>query len=215
MHQHYDFDKVAEFMTEVISDPIQVVNPIWKNHDYKIRSCQNKLNTRLKKFGAMELHPEVDQEKLKKQSRAKTELIEEISLMENELEKLKEKRSAVSKHVDFQDLPDNEKFEKLKSGSRLLLNTLKLIDYRAETAMSQILKEFLDRGQDAKLIIRELFNTEADLIPDIKAKILNVRVHRMTTLRNDDAVKKLMGKLNETETIFPGTDIKMQYYLIK
>ncbi len=58
--------------------------------------------------------------------------------MENELEKLKEKRSAVSKHIDFQDLPDNEKFEKLKSGSRLLLNTLKMIDYRAETAMSHI-----------------------------------------------------------------------------
>ncbi len=37
----------------------------------------------------------------------------------------------------------------------------------------------------------------------------------MTTLRNDDGVKKLMEKLNETETIFPGTDIKLQYYLIK
>ena len=41
MHLHYDFDKVAEFMTEEISDPMRVVNPIWKNHDYKIRSCQN------------------------------------------------------------------------------------------------------------------------------------------------------------------------------
>ena len=90
-----------------------------------------------------------------------------------------------------------------------------MTDYRAETAMSQILKEFLDRGQDAKPIIRELFNTEADIFPDLKAKILNVRVHRMTTLRNDDAVKKLMEKLNETETIFPGTDIKLRYYLIE
>ncbi|MCK5519960.1 MAG: hypothetical protein KAI81_02510, partial [Candidatus Marinimicrobia bacterium] len=66
MHQHYDFDKVAEFMTEEISDTIRVVNPIWKNHNYKIRSCQNKLNTRLKKFGAMELHPEANHKKLKK-----------------------------------------------------------------------------------------------------------------------------------------------------
>ena len=215
MHQHYDFDKVAEFMTEEISDPIRVVNPIWKNHDNKIRSHQNKLNTRLKKFGAMELHPETDQKKLKKQIMAKAKLKEEINLMENELEKLKTKRADVSKHIEFQDLPDNEKFKKLKSGSRLLLNTLKMIDYRAETAMSQVLKEFLNRGQDARTIIRELFNTEADLIPDLKTKILNVRVHRMTTLRNDVAVKNLMEKLNETETIFPGTDFKMQYCLIE
>jgi len=163
----------------------------------------------------MEPHPETDQEKLKKQNTAKAELREEINQMENELEKLKEKRSAVSKHIDFQDLPDNDKFAKLWSGSRLLLNTIKMTDYRAETAMSLILKEFLDRGHDARPIIRELFNTEADIVPDLKAKILNVRVHRMTTLRNDDAVKKLMEKLNETATVFPGTDIKLQYYLIE
>jgi len=91
----------------------------------------------------MELHPETDQEKLKKQNTAKAELREEINQIENELEKLKEKRSAVSKHIDFQDLPDNDKFAKLKSGSRLLLNTIKMTDYRAETAMSLILKEFV------------------------------------------------------------------------
>ncbi len=215
MHLHYDFDKVAEFMTEEISGQVRVVNPTWKNHDYKIRSCQNKLNYRLKKFGAMELHPETDQEKLEKQNMAKAELKEEIDFMEKELDELKEKRSAVSKHIDFQDLPDDEKFEKLKSGSRLLLNSIKMTDYRAETAMSQVLKEFLHRDQDARPIIRELFKTEADIVLDLEAKILNVRVHRMTTLRNDDAVKKLMGKLNETETVFPGTDIKLQYYLIE
>ena len=163
----------------------------------------------------MELHPETDQKKLEKQITSKSELREEIDLMENELEKLKKKRSAVSKHLDFQDLPDDAKFEKLKSSSRLLLNTIKMIDYRAETAMSMILKEFLDRNQDARPIVRELFKTEADIAPDLEAKILKVRVHRMTTLRNDNAVKRLFEKLNETETVYPGTDMKLQYYLIE
>ncbi len=215
MHQHYDFDKVMENMTEEISGPIRVINPKWKDLDYKIRSCQNKLNYRLQKFGAMELHPETDQKKFEKQIRTKAELLLDIDLMENELKELKEKRSAVSKHLDFQDLPEDAKFEKLKSSSRLLLNTIKMIDYRAETAMSMILKEFLHRDQDARPIVRELFKTEADIAPDLEAKILNVRVHRMTTLRNDNAVKKLFEKLNETETFFPGTDMKLQYYLIE
>jgi hypothetical protein len=215
MHQHYDFDKVMENVTEEISGPIQVVNPKWKDLDYKIRSCQSKLNNRMQKFGTMELHPETDREKLEKQIEKKAELLLEIDLMENELKELKEKRSAVSKHLDFQDLPEDDKFEKLKSSSRLLLNTIKMIDYRAETAMSTMLKEFLHRNQDARPIIRELFKTEADIAPDPETGVLNVRVHRMTTLRNDYAVKKLFEKLNETETFFPGTDMKLQYYLIE
>jgi hypothetical protein len=215
MHQHYDFDKVMEYMTEDISGTIQVINPAWKDLDYKIRSFQNKLNYRLKKFGAMELHPETDPKKLEKQITEKAELCEEIDLTEKALEELKKKRSAVSKHIDFKNLPDDMKFEKLKSSSRLLLNTIKMIDYRAETAMSLILKEFLHRNQDARPIIQDLFKTEADIVPNLENKILNVRIHRMTTLRNDNAVKKLFDKLNETETLFPGTDMKLRYSLIE
>ena len=143
MHQHYDFDKVMENVTEEISGPIRVVNPKWKDLDYKIRSCQNKLNYRIQKFGTIELHPETDLEKLEKQIETKADLLLDIDLFENELKTLKEKKGAVSKHLDFQDLPEDEKFEKLKSSSRLLLNTIKMIDYRAETAMSMMLKEFL------------------------------------------------------------------------
>ena len=95
------------------------------------------------------------------------------------------------------------------------MNTIKMIDYRAETAMSFTLKEFLDRDKDARPIIRELFETDADLKPDIEGRILNVRIHRMTTMRNDKAVKKLLEKLNETETVFPGTNMKLRYYLVE
>ena len=213
MSQHYDFDKIIEYMTEEMSGPIRVVNPVWRELDYKIRSWQNKLNYRLKKFGAMELHPETEQKKLEKQITVKADLMEEIDLIENEIEGLKKKRSELSKHIDFHDLPRDVKFEKLKSSSRLLLNTIKMIDYRAETAMSVTLKKFLDRAQDARSIIRELFTTEADILADYENKTLNVEVHRMTTLRNDNAVKRLFEKLNETETFFPGTDMKLQYYL--
>ena len=163
----------------------------------------------------MELHPETDQKKLEIQITAKAELRMDIELMENQLGKLKNERAGVSKHIDFRDLPENMKFERLKSSSRLLLNTIKMIDYRAETAMSIMLKEFLNRDKDARPIIRELFKTEADIIPNHSDKVLNVRIHRMTTIRNDTAVKRLLEKLNETETLFPGTDMKLRYHLIE
>ena len=60
---------------------------------------------------------------------------------------------------------------------------------------------------------RLIFCPKSNIFPDIENKILNVRIHRMTSVRNDKAVKKMLEKLNETETIFPGTDMKIQYAL--
>lgn len=212
MNQHFDFDKVMDYGTENIPGLTRVINPTWKDLDSKIRSSQTKLNTRIKNFGTIELHPETDKKKLEKQTRAKAQLRSEIDLLENEIKDLRKQRSEVSKHIDFQDLPENAKFEKQNSNSRLLLNTVKMIDYRAETALSVILKEFLNRNQDARSIIRQLLTTEADIIPDPEAKILNVKIHRMTTMKNDEAVRRLLEKLNETETVFPDTDMTIQYY---
>ncbi len=215
MKQHFNFDKIANYETESIADSTQVINPLWKEPDSKIKTLQSKLNYRLKKFGALELHPETNKEKREKQIKEKTKLKKEIDKIENKIEELKKERSSVSKHIDYKDLPEDAKFEKHNSNSRLLFNTIKMIDYRAETGMSLMLKEFLNRDQDARAIIRELFKTEADIYPDQENKIISVRIHRMTTMRNDEAVKKLLEKLNETETIFPGTDMKMQYFLVE
>jgi len=133
MNQHFDFDKIMDYDTESILDSTQVINPIWKELDSKIASCQNKLNYRFKKFGDIELHPETDQEKLKKQIKEKAKLRKEINALEKEIKDIKEKRSDVSKHIDFKDLPDDAKFKKHNSNNRLLLNTIKMIDYRAES----------------------------------------------------------------------------------
>jgi len=215
MKEHFNFDRIMDYETESLADSTQVINPVWKELDFKIKNFQNKLNNRLKKFGDLELHPETDEKKREEQIKEKTKLKKDIDIIENKTEELKKERSSVSKHIDYKELPEDAKFEKHNSNSRLLFNTIKLMDYRAETGMSIMLKEFLDRGQDARAIIRELFKTGADIYPDQEKKIISVKIHRMTTMRNDKAVGKLLEKLNETETIFPGSDMKMHYSLVE
>jgi hypothetical protein len=59
--------------------------------------------------------------------------------------------------------------------------------------------------------VRQLFDISADLIPDQAANILNVRLHHFTQAAHDQTIEKLLAELNETKTIFPGTNLQMVF----
>ena len=54
------------------------------------------------------------------------------------------------------------------------MDTIKLISYRAETSMASLLRETLTRSDDARALLRQIYNTEADLFPDAEGKTLKV-----------------------------------------
>ena len=53
-------DRLVDYRTEAISDPIEVVNPDHRRLDGQVRSCTGKLTRRLAQFGAMNLEEAID-----------------------------------------------------------------------------------------------------------------------------------------------------------
>ena len=88
-----------------------------------------------------------------------------------------------------------------------------MIAYRAETSMVHILREQLARNDDAHALLRGIFYNEVDLTPDLVAKTLTVKLHYLSENLQDDAVRSLCAQLNETETVFPGTNLRIIYKL--
>ena len=82
-----------------------------------------------------------------------------------------------------------------------------MIAYRAETSLASLLREHLARSDDARTLVRQIFETEADLLPDLTAKTLTVRIHHLTQAAHDQAIEQLCAALNETQTVFPDTDL--------
>ena len=78
------------------------------------------------------------------------------------------------KHIDWHDMKDDDKFERLRPSRKQLTDTIKMIAYRAETALVNTVREKLSRKDDARSLIRDLCNSEADILPDIKGGILNI-----------------------------------------
>ena len=64
-----------------------------------------------------------------------------------------------------------QKFERLTPSRKQLVDTVKMVAYRAETAMASIVHEKLARKDDARSLLRDLFRSEADLVPDLEQRV--------------------------------------------
>ncbi len=61
------------------------------------------------------------------------------------------------------------------------------------------------------MLLKEMFSNDADLMPDYNNNnnTLTVVLHSMLTPRANRAVMKLCDFLNQTETIYPYSNLKM------
>jgi hypothetical protein len=77
--------------------------------------------------------------KYKEWEKTKVEIVEEINILEAKLIVLKTERKTLEKHIRVIDLSEEESFQALSSSKKHLVDTIKMIAYRAETSMANII----------------------------------------------------------------------------
>lgn len=221
MMQHYAIDLLSEYQTEKLPGTNRpVVNPLWRDLGKCIRRVCGTLQRRQVEFAALTLHPETNEEKKSKKKDAptweqrKSESVESIEQLEHELEELKARRAETPHHLEWDALPSDDKFERLAPSRKRLTDTVKLVSYRTETALVNIVREALAREDDARSLICDLFRTEANLLVDHATNQLNVEVHSLSNARSNRAIAHLLVQLNAAELSYPGTNLKLVYNLL-
>jgi len=212
MREHYSLDRLIEYGTEPIPDAISVVNPAWRKLDSQIRSKAGQRHRLAAQFGALALSEDPTESELYRFKQRKGQLREESQALDLEIDNLKQLRKNTPHHVAVQSLPDEDRFTRLRTERKHFIDTLKMIAYRAESSMSSLLREHLARGgDDARALLRQIFQTEADLTPDPAANTLTVRLHHLTQAAHDRAIEPLLTDLNATQTVFPGTKLVLVF----
>ena len=72
----------------------------------------------------------------------------------------------------------------------------------------------LSQRKATKVLLRQIFSTEVDLEPDTKNNILNVSLHSLSNEKSNKTAINLCKQLNETATVFPGTELRLSYKLV-
>lgn len=214
MMKHFAIDLLSEYGAEDFPGTQRVVNPEWRMLNRELRSLNAKLARRGAKHSELILNQEDDSVKVEKWIAEKAELLDEIQYFKHKIEEIKELISKTPNHLDWHELPEPEKFKRLPPSRKRLTDTIKMIAYRAETAMANIVREEFARKDNVRALLVSMFHTEADILPDIESGILTVRLHQMSSRRENDAIMHLLKHLNETGINYPGTKLRLVYEMI-
>ena len=209
--EHFNLDRLIDYQLEPVDETTRIVNPAWRRLDGEVRQRAALQHRRKARLHDLELQGELDAAKTEHyMSRAET-MRSEIEAAATALKTLKEQRKAAGKHTTVSELPEEEKFLKLATRSKHFIDTIKILAYRAETAMSRIVRETLNahHHDEARALIRDICTTEADLHPDEPNGTLTVTLHSLATPKQNAAAAHLCTELTATETTYPGTKLRM------
>jgi hypothetical protein len=142
------------------------------------------------------------------------ECLQEIQSAEAALEVLKLKRKTTERKLTLDSLAPEDRPTQLLPLNKMLCDTVKMIAYRAETALVAILRRHLNKEDEARALIRELFVSSADFAPDRSAKTLTVKIHRMASPVHDRAIAALLDELNQLQFCHPETGDRLIYTLV-
>lgn len=215
MMQEFGIDTLVSYFKEKITDTTPLVNPEYRTLENTRKRMTSKLNRVKAKFATLTLQSEsIDQKVMEKYVSKKEELKEDIEQKESEIEKIKLQKKSIPRKIIYAELPENEKFDNVINQRKHFLDTIKLVAYRAETALSNMAKQYMSHKDESRLLLKQIYKTDANLIVDGKNKKLIVEIHRLAHWKDDVVLEKLCKAMNDTETKFPDSNLTLSYKLV-
>ena len=118
--------------------------------------------------------------------------------------------TALPARVPVRETMNGEPIVRLERERKIITDTVKMVAYRAETQLANLVGPLLpSRHDEARKFMRQVFELPADLLPNYERGELVVRLHSMTTPRDNRALASLCGVLNELDVSYPDTELRL------
>ena len=213
MIMDYDFDKMIEFGTEAVDENKEIVNPEYRRLSHRLKKQKEKTGRlKAKLYPLTEQSIETFLDDMPGLLNKQTALLEQIQKHQQVEQEIEDQRGKIPARIRLKDMPSQSRYNKLKQESKMLMNIIKMICYRAETAVANELGAYLINAKGEKrMLVKQIIQNNADLIPGYESKTLTVVLHTLSAPRYNMAAEELAEILNQTETIFPGTDLMLKF----
>jgi Transposase protein len=213
MRQHFALDALVTYAVEPADPDRTIPNPERKARRKQLAEARAALKALEQAYGhAAQTNPEGRRPTMRGFKIAHGALGQQIRAQARECDALKARIAALPERVPLTAVLDEGEIVRLAPEAKHLTDTIKMVAYRAETGLVQLLAPHYARTEDeGRSLIREMLASSADLIPDLPAKRLRVRVHALANPRSNEALAKLCDTLNALEVQYPGTDLTLAY----
>ena len=209
--QDYDFDKMISFGVEAIDTEKVVVNPQYRKLTYQLKKLkEKKQRVEAKFYPLVERAIDEDLDNIPVITDKQIQYKQQIDQLKLKEEELIAARKKLPPKITLAQMPNELRYNKLKTESKILMNVIKMICYRAESTVATLLAPYLaNADKEKRMVVKQIIHSCADLIPDQQNQTLTVKLYSLAANRYNFAVKNIVQLLNDTETVFPGTNLRM------
>ncbi len=213
MRQEYDIDRIIQYGVDELNNTIMVVNREYSNLTYRLKKLREKIARRQAKlYALLEKNIADEMEQTGKNIEKQLLLGKEIESLEAEEKKILALRAQQPYKISIGEMPEHARYNKLKTESKHLQNIIKIICYRAETAIANLLAPYYRKSSnEIRALVKSIIFAKADLYPNYQTNTLTVRLNSLATPRDNLAVREICQTLNDYEAVFPGTKLKLIY----
>jgi hypothetical protein len=215
MVESFGIDSITSYFKNLIPDISSVVNPEYRELDRQHKQVTTQIKNKKLKYAEISLqNKEMSKKEIERYANKKSDMQLEIEDLEKRRAEIIEKKKTIDKKILFKDLDENQKFNTSVNERKFFLDTIKIIAYRAETALCNIIKKQMASPQEARTLMRKLYSADADIELDQINAVLIVKIHRTNHWADDKVLEYLCTQLNETETVFPATNLTCQFKIV-
>ena len=212
MIAEFNFDKMIQYGTEKIDENTKVVNSAYTRLTQQIKKAAEKQRrAEAQLYELMEkLQQNLKPNEVLAITQKQADMKEASKTYSAQIEVLKTSRKAIKRTISLKDMPDEKRYNCLKKESKLFMNVIKMIAYRAETVLYNLMKPICKTAEnEGRQLIQSMLASDADIDPDYEAKTLTIKIHSQATPRANEILKNICEQMNDTKTIYPGSDLTL------
>jgi transposase len=211
MRQEFLIDALVDYEAESDDPNRSIPNPARKVVDKELRAARARYAKLQEKYGSTALdYLEGRTTTMRAFTAAERQILREIRDAADDVARLTERQKSLPARIPLSEAPEAENAVKLSTERKHLTNVLKMVAYQIEGSLVELLRPHYSRTEDeGRTLIQTALRSSATIDPT--AQQLRVTLAPLSSPHRSEAIALVCNTLNQTETTFPGTNLRLRY----
>ena len=211
LREEYLIDALVDYQVEPDDPNRSVPNPARKTVEKEIHTARVHLKKLRQSYGATA----IDYVQGRTRTVVRFEIAEEIIRKKidkttDRIKKLKVRCESLPARVPLANARKGQEAVKLSTERKHLTNVLKMVAYQIESDLVELIRPEYKRVEDeGRTFIQTVLQDTADIEPT--ADQLRITLAPLSSPHRSRVLETLCDVLNKTNTLFPGTQLRMRY----
>lgn len=211
MRQEFLIDALVDYETEPDDPNRSIPNPARKVVDKELRKARARYAKLQEMYGSTALdYLEGRTTTMRAFTAVERQILREIQDAANDVARLTERQKSLLARIPLSEAPDAGNAVKLSTERKHLTNVLKMVAYQIEGSLVEFLRPHYSRTEDeGRTLIQTALRSSATIEPN--GQELRVTLAPLSSPHRSKAIALVCNTLNQTETTFPGTDLRLRF----